>query len=47
MFIPGMDEMQAGIESAMAEGRWAWLRRALASYVVRKARQAPAQPAMN
>jgi hypothetical protein len=38
MFIPGMDELQRGIESALAEGRLAWLRRALAGYIVRKCR---------
>jgi hypothetical protein len=33
-FIPGMTEMAAGIEAAMREGRVAWLRRALNSYIV-------------
>ena len=35
-FVPGMDEMATGIASALAEGRVAWLRRALTGYVVRK-----------
>ncbi len=34
--VPGMDTMEAGIESALAAGRIAWLRRALTGYVVRK-----------
>jgi len=38
MFIPGMDEMQRGIESAIVEGRLAWLRRALSGYIVRQCR---------
>jgi hypothetical protein len=33
-FILGMDEMQRGIESAIAEDRLAWLRRALSGYIV-------------
>jgi hypothetical protein len=37
--IPGMDEMRRGLESAIAEQRLAWLRRALTSYVVRKSRE--------
>jgi hypothetical protein len=28
--------MAAGIKKAVAEGRWAWLRRALSSYAIRK-----------
>jgi hypothetical protein len=39
MSIPGMDRMREGIESALAEGRVAWLRRALGSYIVRKCHQ--------
>jgi hypothetical protein len=35
-FVPGMDEMEAGIAVALQEGRVAWLRRALRSYIVRK-----------
>jgi hypothetical protein len=34
--LPGMDEMEAGIRSALSEGRLAWLRRALTSYAARK-----------
>ena len=37
--LPGLEEMAAGIRCAAAEGRWAWLRRALGSYVVRKCRE--------
>jgi hypothetical protein len=37
-FILGMDEMQRGIESAIAEDRLAWLRRALAGYIVGECR---------
>jgi hypothetical protein len=36
--IPGAERLRSGIESAMAEGRLAWLRRALSSYIVRAAR---------
>ena len=35
-WLPGMDEVEAGIRSAMSDGRLAWLRRALTGYVVRK-----------
>jgi hypothetical protein len=35
-FVPGMDEVAAGIKSALASGRIAWLRRALTGYVVRR-----------
>lgn len=41
--IPGMDEMRDGIESAVADGRLAWVRRALTGYVVRKCRELTAQ----
>ena len=44
MFIPGMDEMQRGIESALGKGHVAWLRRALGSSTVREARQVLVQP---
>ena len=37
--IPGMEPMRLGIESAIAGGRLAWLRRALGSYPVRKCRE--------
>ena len=37
--VPGMDEMATGIESALADGRIAWLRRALTGYVVRRCLQ--------
>jgi hypothetical protein len=37
--IPGMDKMEARMRSALAEGRLAWLRRALSSYIVRKCRE--------
>ena len=33
---PGAEQMAAGIKKALAEGRWAWLRRALSSYAIRK-----------
>ena len=38
-FVPGMDEMYAGIESALDESRFAWLRRAMNSYIVLKCRE--------
>ncbi len=38
--IPGMDLIDEGIRAAAAEGRLAWLRRALTSYAVRKAYEA-------
>jgi hypothetical protein len=38
-FVPGMDEMRAGIKSAIAEQRLAWLRRALTGYIVRRCRE--------
>jgi len=34
-FVPGMDEMKTGILSALAGGRFAWLRRALSGYITR------------
>jgi hypothetical protein len=37
-FILGLDEMQRGIESAISEGRLAWLRRALSGYIVSECR---------
>jgi hypothetical protein len=43
-FILGMDEMQRGIESALENGHLAWLRKALGSYIVRKARELLVQP---
>lgn len=39
LFIPGAEQIRRGIEKALAEGRLAYLRRALTSYAVRKARQ--------
>jgi hypothetical protein len=39
LFIPGAEQVRRGIEKALAEGRLAYLRRALTSYAVRKARQ--------
>jgi hypothetical protein len=36
--VAGMNELESGIRLAMAEGRWAWLRRALTSYAARKCR---------
>ena len=36
--VPGMDEMEQRIRAALAAGKLAWLRRALASYIVRKCR---------
>ncbi|MHB9035599.1 MAG: family 10 glycosylhydrolase [Armatimonadota bacterium] len=36
MNIPGMEKIREGIESALVEGRIAWLRRALGCYIVRK-----------
>ncbi|MBN2309787.1 MAG: hypothetical protein JXR94_12495 [Candidatus Hydrogenedentes bacterium] len=38
-FVPGMDEAEAGLRSALADGRYAWLRRALTGYIVRKCAQ--------
>jgi len=38
-FIPGMDELEKGMRGALAEGRYAWLRRALTSYCVRTVEQ--------
>ncbi len=38
-FISGSSEIRRAITSALAEQRWAYLRRALTSYAVRKARQ--------
>ena len=35
-FVPGMVQLDARMRSALAEGRMAWLRRALTSYIVRK-----------
>lgn len=43
--VPGMDQMTRELQAAVAEGRLAWLRRALAGYVVRKCRQVLAEPA--
>jgi hypothetical protein len=37
--IPGMDMMAKRIRDAVAAGRLAWLRRALASYIARKCRE--------
>ena len=37
--IPGMDRMAIGIVSAVEEGRFAWLRRVLGCYIVRKCRE--------
>jgi hypothetical protein len=38
-FIPWMDQLEQGIRSAMAEGRLAWLRRAITGYAARKCRE--------
>ncbi|HOM58135.1 MAG TPA: hypothetical protein PLG27_10320, partial [Candidatus Latescibacteria bacterium] len=38
VLVPGMDEMEEGISRAMEEKRYAWLRRALDGYIVRKCR---------
>lgn len=38
--IPGMDLLEVRIREALAEGRYAWLRRALSGYIVRKAGEA-------
>jgi hypothetical protein len=38
-FIPGMDEIKTGIETAMAEGRFSWLRHALTGYQASKCRE--------
>ncbi len=35
--IPGMDSLEQRIRLAFDQGRWAWLRRALSSYIARKA----------
>jgi len=37
--LPGAEAMCRDLEEALAARRWAWLRRALSSYVVRKARE--------
>ena len=37
--VPGMNEMEEGIRAALANGKLAWLRRALSSYAVRKCRE--------
>jgi hypothetical protein len=37
--IPGLDEFERRIETAMVSRRFAWLRRALTGYIVRKARE--------
>jgi hypothetical protein len=37
-FIPGMEQIEQDIKSAMAEERLAWLRRALSGYIIRKCR---------
>jgi hypothetical protein len=36
--VPGMDKLEARIRDALANDRYAWLRRALTSYIVRKCR---------
>ena len=36
--VPGMDKLEERMRAALAEGKLAWLRRALSSYVVRKSR---------
>ena len=41
-FIPWMDELEQGMRSAIAEGRLAWLRRALTGYTARKCREVAA-----
>ena len=38
-FVPGMDTLEERMRSALAQGRFAFLRRALTSYVVRKCRE--------
>ena len=38
-FIPGMDELEQRMRTALVEGRLAFLRRALTSYTVRKSRE--------
>jgi hypothetical protein len=38
-FIAGLDRMEARIRAAVAEGRFAFLRRALTGYIVRKCRE--------
>ncbi|HOZ49491.1 MAG TPA: hypothetical protein PLO37_16155 [Candidatus Hydrogenedentes bacterium] len=39
--IPGMDELERDMRDALAQGRFAWLRRALTGYIVRKVGGAP------
>ena len=39
LFIPGMDNLERRMKSALDEGRLAFLRRAVTSYTVRKARE--------
>ncbi len=36
--VPGMNEIEPKIQEALVQGKWAWLRRALTSYIVRKCR---------
>jgi hypothetical protein len=36
--IPGMDEMEVRMRAALADERFAWLRRALSGYIVRECR---------
>jgi len=38
-YIPGMDELESRMKSALEDGRLAWLRRALTGYIVRKCKQ--------
>jgi len=35
--IPGMDSLESRLRAALADSRWAWVRRALTSYIARKA----------
>ncbi|MCL5096097.1 MAG: family 10 glycosylhydrolase [Candidatus Omnitrophica bacterium] len=35
-FIPGMDDLESGMRAALAEGRFAWLRRVITGYCARK-----------
>lgn len=37
-WIPGMDELEGRLRNALADGKLAWLRRALTSYIARKCR---------
>lgn len=43
LMVPGLDTFEARMRAALTERRWAWLRRALTSYIVRKSRELSAK----